>query len=76
MPKINPKGQITIPKEIRDEWGLNAGDEVSFRRTKRGTVEMIRKTPSNPFLKYQGFLKHLRGKDPDEILNELRGPAE
>lgn len=28
--KIMPKGQITVPKEIRKLLGLNVGDHVSF----------------------------------------------
>lgn len=33
MPKmliLSPKGQITLPKEMRDEIGIKAGDEVVF----------------------------------------------
>ena len=76
MPRVTQKGQITIPKEIRDELGIHVGDEVSFRRTHRGTVEVVRVVRSSPFRRYKGALKHLRGKNPDEILNELRGAAE
>ena len=27
---LSPKGQITLPKELRDEVGIRAGDEVVF----------------------------------------------
>jgi antitoxin PrlF len=27
---LSPKGQITLPKEMRDEIGIKAGDEVVF----------------------------------------------
>lgn len=36
--KITSKGQITIPKQVRDELGLKEGDTLSFRRNDRGEM--------------------------------------
>ena len=30
--RVGPKGQVVIPKQIRDELGIEPGDEVSFWR--------------------------------------------
>lgn len=30
--KVGPKGQIVIPKDLRDEFGIEPGDEVVFWR--------------------------------------------
>lgn len=30
--RVGPKGQVVIPKELREELGLEPGDEVSFWR--------------------------------------------
>jgi AbrB family looped-hinge helix DNA binding protein len=37
---ITSKGQITIPKKIRDRLGLHTGDQVSFVMNEDGRVTM------------------------------------
>ncbi|MBW1809490.1 MAG: AbrB/MazE/SpoVT family DNA-binding domain-containing protein [Deltaproteobacteria bacterium] len=37
---LTSKGQITIPKEIRDALGLESGDRVAFRLREDGVVEI------------------------------------
>lgn len=37
---VTSKGQITIPKEIRDRLGLTRGETVSFEFTDEGEVVM------------------------------------
>ena len=37
---ITSKGQITIPKEVRDALGLDTGHRVSFVVRENGVVEM------------------------------------
>jgi len=34
--RITRKGQVTIPKELREEFGLEEGDEVRWERTEDG----------------------------------------
>jgi antitoxin PrlF len=38
--KITSKGQVTIPEEIRREYHLQAGEQVEWEVTDRGTVEL------------------------------------
>ena len=35
---LTSKGQVTIPKTVRDELGLRVGDKVAFRVLEDGTV--------------------------------------
>jgi AbrB family looped-hinge helix DNA binding protein len=35
---VTTKGQVTIPKAVRDELGLKEGDRVAFRVLEDGTV--------------------------------------
>jgi len=35
---LTSKGQVTIPKSVRDELGLRVGDKVAFRVLEDGTV--------------------------------------
>lgn len=38
--KVTSKGQITIPEEIRRQYRLQAGEQVEWEVTDRGTVEL------------------------------------
>lgn len=37
---VTSKGQVTIPKEVREALGLNTGHRVTFQIRKDGVVEM------------------------------------
>jgi AbrB family looped-hinge helix DNA binding protein len=41
---LNSKGQVTVPREIRDRLGLKAGDKVTFALLSDRTVVMRAKT--------------------------------
>lgn len=43
---ITSKGQVTIPKRIRDELGLSPGTEVEFIIEKDGTIRVQPKEPA------------------------------
>ncbi|NMB46713.1 MAG: AbrB/MazE/SpoVT family DNA-binding domain-containing protein [Firmicutes bacterium] len=70
--KITSKGQITVPKTIRDRLGLRQGDELVFRETAKGYL-IEKRIPESPFDQHIGGVAHLKGKDPDTLLEEMRG---
>jgi antitoxin PrlF len=69
--KITSKGQVTIPKSVRDALGLHAGDELLFRVERSRAV--IAKTPD--FLELAGSVAvpvGKRGTSWDEIVARTR----
>jgi AbrB family looped-hinge helix DNA binding protein len=41
---LTSKGQVTVPKEIRERLGLKSGDKMAFTMLSDGTVVMRPKT--------------------------------
>lgn len=70
--KITSKGQVTIPKDVRERLGLRAGDEIEFVEDPKG-FRVHKRVPASPFKKYRGHLKGLAGHDPDELVEQMRG---
>jgi len=74
--KVTSKGQVTIPKEIRDEFGLLPGTEVEFV-SEAGEIR-VRKASYGP-RRGEEIVEHLRkaGKGftmtTDEIMRLTRG---
>lgn len=56
--KVGIKGQVVIPKAIREEIGIKPGDEVTFERD--GTDVRVRRVDTDPGRR-AGALKALRG---------------
>ena len=70
--KVTSKGQITIPKKVRDKLGVQPGEEVGFEE-KDGAVLIKKAVTTSPFDKWVGKLKHLKGQRSDDIVKESRG---
>lgn len=47
--RVGPKGQVVIPKELRDELGITPGDEVAFWRD--GDHVAVRREGAGPPLR-------------------------
>lgn len=70
--KLTGKGQITIPKDVRDRLGLQAGDEIEFVEDESG-FRICKHLAASPFERYRGYLKELAGQDPDALVEQMRG---
>ncbi len=72
LAKITSKGQVTIPKDVRERLGLRPGDQIAFTED-QGGWRIRKETQDPPFDKWRGYLKHLRGRRTDDIIEEMRG---
>ena len=70
--RLTAKGQITIPKALRERLGLRSGDAIEFIEVEGGLLVQKQQSAS-PFAQYRGYLRHLRGEDPDTLLEAMRG---
>lgn len=84
MPRVTTKGQVTIPKEIREVLGIEPGDEVAFEQTDSG-YELRKEEPTtadgnDPFETYRGCadsddtmperMRRLRGEFPRDVSDD------
>jgi antitoxin PrlF len=70
--KVTSKGQVTIPKKVRERLGVQPGEEVGFEE-KDGTVYIKKAATKSPFDRWVGKLKHLKGQRSDDLVREIRG---
>ncbi len=71
--RITTKGQVTIPKEVRERLGLRPGDELEFTE-EDGVFRLRKRVDPEVFKKYRGYLKELAGQCSDDLVREMRGP--
>ena len=69
---VTSKGQVTIPKPVRDLLGIEPGTKVDFRRNEAGEIVLVRTENATPsrFAKLRGTLK--TDLSTDEIMAMLR----
>ena len=73
--KVNSKGQVTIPAELRERCGLHEGDEVDVIE-EGGTLRIVRAEASQT--RGQRLTARMRGRattsmTTDELMELLRG---
>lgn len=70
--RVTSKGQITIPKKVRERLGIGRGETIGFYE-KEGVFYIRKSGPAAPFEKWLGRLKGQKRKKTDAIIEELRG---
>lgn len=71
---LTSKGQITLPKEIRDSLALEAGDRVAFRLRADGVVELVPETVDVMDL-FGVFKPRVRGVSVEAMAEAVRRAA-
>jgi AbrB family looped-hinge helix DNA binding protein len=83
--RVTVKGQVTIPKDIRDKLGIEPGSEVEFVPDERGArLRVLKSDPTRHELEKQfeewldsvAGTVDLHGMTTDEYMEWIRGPRE
>ncbi len=70
---VSEKGQVTIPKRLRDRLGLVPGTELDFD-AEDGRLVARKVVDANRLAEVYGIVE--LDVSTDEFIDELRGPAE
>jgi len=68
--KVSPKGQIVIPKEFRDKFGIKEGEEVVVEESRKGVLVMRKE--KNPVKVMVGLFERKTKKSSVELVREIR----
>jgi AbrB family looped-hinge helix DNA binding protein len=69
--KVSERGQITIPKAVRDRFGFHKDVEVELVLAKDGVLIQKRSRSKHPVDRVYGILN--RPSDTDSYIEEIRG---
>jgi AbrB family looped-hinge helix DNA binding protein len=73
---VTAKGQVTIPKPVRDLLGIAPGSRVDFHRAADGSVVLVRADDKRPVSRFTRLRGHAgKGLSTDEIMALTRGEA-
>jgi AbrB family looped-hinge helix DNA binding protein len=68
---VSEKGQVTIPKPIRDDLGLAAGTVLDFQED-NGRIVVRKLVKENPISAWRGKARLPNGDSVDEYLRTAR----
>ncbi len=73
---VTAKGQVTIPKAVRDLLGIKPGSKVDFQRAADGSIILTRADNRRPASRFEKLRGHAgKGLDTDAIMAMTRGEA-
>ena len=74
--RISERGQITIPKHLRERFGMNHNVEVEITPTEQGLLIRKKASAEHPVDRIYGILGSGalgEGVSIDDFINEIRG---
>jgi AbrB family looped-hinge helix DNA binding protein len=72
--KVSPKGQVVIPKPLRDRFGIKEGEEVQVEESKKGIL--VIKSEKNPLKAMTGLFEGITAKSSTELVRDIRRESE
>jgi AbrB family looped-hinge helix DNA binding protein len=71
---VTAKGQVTIPKAVRDMLGIGPGSQVDFRRAADGNIVVVPVDAGKQGSRFAKFRGHAgKGMSTDQIMALTRG---
>lgn len=71
---VTTKGQVTIPKPIRDRLGIVPGDAVAFELAPDGRIVLVKSSGKSPVSRFEALRGSAGpGLTTDEIMALTRG---
>ncbi len=71
---VTSKGQVTIPKPVRDRLGIVAGSAVEFEMVRDGRVILIKVDSDHPVSRFEALRGRAgKGLSTDQIMALTRG---
>jgi antitoxin PrlF len=71
---VTSKGQVTIPKPVRDHLGIGPGSQIAFRRTDDGSIIIEKADGTQQPSRFARVIGSAGpGPSTDEIMALLRG---
>lgn len=70
---VSEKGQVTVPKRLREQLDIRPGDQLDFAE-EGGRLVALKSTRQDPVDTVYGSVD--LGRSTDEIIRELRGDAD
>ena len=71
--RVSKRGQITIPKKLRDRFGLNQNVEVELVPTSKGLLLRKHLIGSHLVDGLVGILKDFHWERTDDFIDDIRG---
>ncbi|MDB5616392.1 AbrB/MazE/SpoVT family DNA-binding domain-containing protein [Tardiphaga sp.] len=74
---LTSKGQVTVPKPVRDHLGIGPGSRVAFRMADDGSIVLEKDEGSRPKSRFAKAIGSAGpGMSTDELMLLLRGEPE
>jgi len=72
---VGERGQVTIPKELRERMGIRPGQRLEFAEEEGGRIVMRKRATDDTVARVYGTLP-VPGWDTDGMIDAMRGPAD